>query len=326
MNKAKSVLGLTNPNRPVRSEIITDLATDFLQDTSRPFFLFIHYWDSHIPYIPLDDCPEVIRKRTYDGKDIPLHNLLDSIEGSPWKDRLEAQLIGEATTAAEMKRKYDAGAWKIDQAIGDLIDSLQQHGLFDETAVIITSDHGESLTEHEIFFDHHGLYDQSVHVPLIIKAPGFDGRETQFVQHFDLVPTILDLLDIDYDTGSFDGVSLTYNGSERSLNRDAVFMEESHTARKRAIRTEKYKYIKRLDERDVCRYCEIEHGSNEELYELESEPREKCNIINESHDIEENLKQKLSSWIEDLSTPEHAEGSFEPSDEVENHLEEMGYL
>lgn len=325
-DKAKSILRSTNTNRPIRSKTITNLAEDFLQESDEPFFLFTHYWDSHIPYIPLDDCPKKIRDRTYDGEDIKLDNLLDSIKESPWKKELATQLTGNATTLADMRRKYDAGIWKVDQAIGGLINSLKQQGVFEETAVIITSDHGESLTEHQIFFDHHGLYDQSVHVPLIIKAPGFSGRETQFVQHFDLAPTVMNLLNMNYDSGAFDGVTLTYSGNERSLQRDAVYMEESHTARKRAIRTKSRKYIRRLDNRDLCRYCRIKHGAEEELYELESDPGEECNVINQDPDIAEQLKQKLSSWIQDLPKSKSGKGSFEPSNDVKDHLEEMGYL
>lgn len=325
-DKAKSILGLKGPNRPIRSGKITDIATESVQGTDQPFFLFAHYWESHIPYIPLDKHPEEIKNRTYDGEDITLNTLLDSIEGSLWKDRLETKLIGDATTVGDMKRKYDAGVWEVDKAVGDLVDSLKEQGVFGETAIIITADHGESLTEHGIFFDHHGLYDPSVHVPLIIKAPGFHGREDQFVQHFDLAPTILDLLGVNYAMERFDGVALTHDGDSRSLGRDAVYMEESHTARNRAIRTDDYKYIRRLDGREKCRYCGIKHGSDEELYKLDSDSEEEHNIIDQNPDIGDRMEQKLASWIQDLPSPSQADGSFEPSNEVKNHLEEMGYL
>lgn len=325
-NKAKSVLGIGSPNGPIRSEKITEMAMGAIHDIDQPFFLFTHYWESHFPYVPVRDHPEKIRNRTYDGEDVLLRELFEPIEGSPWKKRLETRLIGDATTVADVKRKYDAGVWKVDQAVGDLIGGLKKRGIFQNTAIIITADHGESLTEHGIFFDHHGLYDPSIRVPLIINAPGFDGRETQFVQHFDLAPTILELLDVNYKENWFDGVTLVSDGKSRSLDRDAVYVEEGHTGRKRAIRTEAYKFIQRLDDREECRYCGIKHGSDEELFNLKKDPDEERNTINQNPEVAKEFKQRLDSWIRSLPEPSPEGKMFEPSDEVKDHLEEMGYL
>ena len=324
-NKVIGVLGFANSNRPVRSEAITDLATDFIRRSKQPFFLFTHYWESHVPYIPMAELPDWIRDRNYDDDEIPLEEAFQAIKGSPWKKRLDTRLTGGADTIADMKHKYDAGIWKVDKAVGEMIAVLKDQNLFEETAIIVTADHGESLTEHGIYFDHHGLYDPSVHVPLIINAPGFDGRETQFVQHFDLAPTILDLVDVDYSGQIFDGNSLVHTGS-RSLNREAVYIEESHTNRRRAIRTETHKYIKKLDDRELCRYCEIKHGSDEELYNLNTDPDETRNIIDKHPEVAQELERKLDSWIRNLPDPMKKKESFEPSDEVKDHLEEMGYI
>lgn len=325
-NKAKSVLGIEGSNQSIRSEIITDLATETIRANDQPFFLFAHYWETHLPYVPIKEHPEKIRNRTYDGEDILLEELFEPIEGSQWKKRLETGLINDATTVADVKRKYDAGVWKVDQAVGNLIDYLKNRGIFEETAIIVTADHGESLTEHGIFFDHHGLYDPSIRVPLIINAPGFEGRETQFVQHFDLAPTIMELLDIDYNENRFDGITLVTDGKSRSLYRDAVYMEEGHTGRKRAIRTEAYKFIQRLDDRRECRYCGIEHGSDEELFYVKEDPDEERNVINQNPEVAEELKERLDSWTRSLPEPSPEGKMFEPSDEVKDHLEEMGYL
>lgn len=81
----------------------------------------------------------------------------------------------------------------------------------DDTLIILTSDHGESLTEHEIFFDHHGLYDVTTHVPLILFAPKHfpnPKRIKALVQHVDLVPTLCDLMGVEAEGGAWDGLSL----------------------------------------------------------------------------------------------------------------------
>jgi arylsulfatase A-like enzyme len=308
-----------------QSNVITDNVLDTIQNTISPFFLFAHYWDTHIPYIPLKDHPKKIRERTYAESDESLENLIKPIEGSPWANRFEENLTGDAETVLDLKRKYDAGVWQADQAVGRIVDELKTEGIYDETAIIVTADHGESFTEHGILFDHHGLYDPTIYVPLIIKAPGFEGREDQFVQHFDLAPTILDLLGIEYQEERFDGVSLVAE-EPRTLDRDAVFVEEGHTARKRAIRTQSYKYIKRLDDRSECRYCEVRHAADEELYDLENDPEEEHNIVDEETEVKARLTEQLNSWIEQLPEPSKEETTFGTSQEVEEHLEEMGYL
>ena len=309
-----------------QSELITNLAVESIGTDNPPFFQFLHYWDAHIPYISPKNHPEFISRRSYGSSKKSLKEVLEPIEGSPWSERLNDGLAGDSATVSDMKRKYDAGVWKVDQSIGRVIDELKREGIYEETAVIITSDHGESFTEHGIVFDHHGLYNPTIHVPLIIRAPGFEGRENQFVQHFDVAPTILDLLDKNYRGGQFDGVSLAKKDGTRTLDRDAIFAEEGHTARKRAIQTQSHKYIKRLDDRSKCRYCNISHAPDKELYNLENDPDEKQNIAAENHELVDKLDDRLESWIDNLSNPSKEEISFEASEEVKDHLEEMGYL
>ncbi|WP_348611329.1 sulfatase family protein [Halobaculum rarum] len=305
------------------SERLTKRVSAAIEDADSPFFHMVHYWDTHIPYLSREHHPDIIAERKYDDTR-PLDDVLDPIQGSQWAEHLN-RLRGTTRTVAEMSRKYDAGVWAVDNSIGQVIDKLRAEGVYDETAIIVTADHGESFTEHGIIFDHHGLYDSTVHVPLLIRAPGFEGRESDFVQHYDIVPTILDLLDIDYQEAAFDGVSLA-SSDIQSLDRDAVYAEEGHTARRRMIRTDSYKYIKRLDNQTVCRYCGIQHAPERELYDLDADPDECQNIIDTNPDLAQELDEKLETWIERRQAPRKDDGSYELSSDVEDHLEEMGYL
>lgn len=315
---------IANLHRPPDSGEITAEAISLIDFTDRQFFLFVHYWDTHIPYIPLDDHPDKLRNRTYDH-DETLQEMLDSIRESQWAEQLE-WLAGEATTASEMVRKYDAGVLKVDRAIGRLVDHLKKLGVYDETAIVITADHGESFTEHGIYFDHHGLYDPTVRVPLIIKAPGFEGREDQFVQHFDIVPTVLDVLGEEYEDDRFEGVSLADHGGTRNLDREAVYMEEAHTVRRRAVRTKSHKFIFTVEGSNECRYCGITHGPSEELFDIETDPGERRNIVDDEPQLKTKLEDRIHFWIGDLPDPVEQDSSFEVSGELEEHLEEMGYL
>ena len=88
--------------------------------------------------------------------------------------------------------------------------ALDELGLADNTLVVLNGDHGETLMDHECYFDHHGMYDCTLHVPLIMRYPGrlpAGQRVRVSTLHQDLVPTLLELRTI--DTGSqFDGRSL----------------------------------------------------------------------------------------------------------------------
>lgn len=310
----------------VEGEQVTDFALEQIDAADEPWFLFAHYWDAHLPYVPPDKHADVVQDRTYEDGDVPIADVIEPIAGSEWHELLTDEFLRELTTVGDLKRRYDAGVHLVDSQLRRIVDYLKATGIYDETAIIVTADHGESLTEHGIYFDHHGLYDQTVHVPLIIDAPGFSGRETEFVQHFDLAPTILDLVDSDK---SIDGEGESLAPDEaggRSLDRDAVYMEEGHAARKRAIRTDTHKYIVDLEESDVCRYCGVSHAEVEQLYELDADPEEQRNVVDENPELAKEMANRLDAWVDSLAEPTEGRVEIEDSDEAMQRLEDMGYL
>lgn len=305
------------------AESTTNVAMELLEDVDGPWYLNTHYWDTHIPYNPTVTPPEFIEERTYEDGDVELDEAIEPIRGSRWAEELERS-VGHADTVGDVKRLYDAATWYADREFGRLLKYLKEQGEYEDTLIIVTADHGESLTEHGILFEHHGLYDVSTHVPLVIKGPGFSGSESEFVQHFDIVPTVLDLLDTDYEPEEFDGQSLIPDeDGTRDLERDAVYMESKHKSRKRAIRTGDYKYIKRIGERTECRFCGIPHGEDQELYDLTTDPGETNNIIQTHPDVADELAEKMQAFIDGLPDTPRERIDFEPP---EDQLRELGYF
>src|SRR6266704_83210 len=98
----------------------------------------------------------------------------------------------------------------MDAAIRTIFTALEAHRILDDTIVALNGDHGETLYDHQCYFDHHGIYDPTLHVPLILRCldriPA-GKRVRGFNQHKDLVPTILEILEVDSGT-AFDGRSL----------------------------------------------------------------------------------------------------------------------
>ena len=181
----------------VTCEELHSRAVPWLQThRDEPFFMFIHYWDVHWPFMP----PEKYRGLFYDGNPIdPDDHSLDPF----WKHPLGALARdtwlrtpqGVVTDPDYVVALYDQSIRYLDDGIAALITALDETGLSEETLVIFTADHGESMTEHGIYFDHHGLYDCTLRVPLVARWPGHlpqGARLPHMLQVSDIAPTLLE--------------------------------------------------------------------------------------------------------------------------------------
>ena len=155
------------------------------QNREEPFFLFIHYWDPHTPYMP----PRAYRRLFYEpGHDPcdPGNTSLKQLERHPlgkiWRENWLNKLVrGKTVTdAAYVEALYDGEIRYCDEAIGQVIETLDRLGLAERTLLAVTSDHGEMMHRHGIFFDHHGLYEGNVHVPLGKVSFTTEGIEANF--------------------------------------------------------------------------------------------------------------------------------------------------
>ena len=275
-------------------------------------FILIHLWDTHIPYNNVPEQYNENRKR-YRGKvwDKLLPEALEPVKG-PWRNKLISMFSSEVTLG-DIVARYDSAVAYVDSAIKEFIEFLEELNLLDDTLLIITSDHGESLIEHNIFFDHHGLYDPSIRIPLIIYNPRLTPHEiSSFVQNIDLMPTILDIFNTKIGTTSIEGAPLLrlILNKENEQIRSEVFIEESYTERKLAIRTERYKYIVAPDAtKATCRYCGYIHGGSlEELYDLKRDSEESNNIITAENDIVKGLRKLLKSYVKRIELKRKAKG------------------
>jgi choline-sulfatase len=274
--KGRTTGSMTADSRQRRAdEVMTDatrwLALDGIN--GRPFFLWTHLYDPHLPYDP----PEPFRSRYFD----------------PY--------IGEIAFA--------------DSQIGRLIDALDRHQLLDRTIVIVAGDHGESLGEHGE--RDHGIfvYESVLRVPLIIRAPGFAPlRIGAPVRLVDVMPTVLDMLDL--PAPSMDGVSLVdlMNGSRRHLDLD-VFAESRYPERfgwspLRALRDGRFKLI---------------DAPRPELYDLERDPFEERNIFDERRPLADAMMRRLEALDPRQRSARASEERVVP-DALRDDLAALGYV
>ena len=268
-------------SQQLTAERYTDLAIDFLKDTTEPFFIFLHFWGTHIPYQAPKDIAEKFRGT--EKSTLKIKTIIDSIPNEEYKDYFTNKLFYGARDPLDVVAKYDGAAYYVDQQIGRLVQALKEKGIFDNTLLIITADHGESLIEHGIYFDHHGLYQEIMHVPLVMSCPSVITKALRVpdpIQHIDLFPTILDLAGCGLDKNSIDGQSLRplLDGAPYK-GRDYIYTEEFNRERRTAISDGRFKLIfTPSGEPAVCEICGRTHGDAIELYDLVDDPAETTNI------------------------------------------------
>jgi arylsulfatase A-like enzyme len=170
-----------------------------------PFFVYIHFIPPHGPY----DAPDSM-KELFAGREPP-NARRGSFEFPEVAARLARRNEGHRVGLAEWINLYDANLRWADWAVGQVEALLQGAGAFREALLIVTSDHGEAFGEHGYTYHGSGVYDELIHVPLLIKFPGDDPpveRISALTGTIDLLPTILDLLEIGYPVEQSQGVSL----------------------------------------------------------------------------------------------------------------------
>lgn len=327
------------PNRRMKPNVVmqdydpTDLVSAI---DSSPFFGFVHLMDTHTPYLgTTEDFDDLVARRDY--PDAPVEAFL------PVEELTDAQ-VDRVTSAVEtlgidhpgeLLALYDAAVRYADRKVGRLVEALQASGYWEDTVLFVTADHGESLFEHGIFLDHHGLYDDVLHVPLVTNL-GDGARVTELVQLPDIAPTALDLLDV--TAPEMDGQSLKplIRGEESSVGRTAVFSEEAYTQRRIAARTDRWKLIRHEPDEVIedarasslrCGYCEVVHGSERELYDLAEDPGEADNLAADVPEELERLEAAYETFKADLVPPTATDEQvrYEGEDGVLSRLEAIGY-
>jgi len=186
---------------------------------------------------------------------------------------------------------YDGAVAYADEIVGKLIDHLKARQLYDASTIVLLSDHGEGLGDHGE--QEHGLfvYDESIHVPLVIKLPGRQGagrRASDVVAHIDIVPTILDLVQAPA-RADLRGRSLAplLRGAAR-LSERPVYSEALYAryhfgwSELTALTDDRFRYIK---------------APREELYDLQRDPHERDNLAAQRASARDALRSALDRFV-----------------------------
>lgn len=231
--------------------------------------------------------------------------------------------VDDPQNMAYIKAMYDDCLFGVDQeVIKPLIKTLKTHNIYDNTLIIFTADHGESLGEHGLVG--HGLFywDQLVHVPLIIKLPGSaqSARINSLAQSIDIMPTIMDYLEIEtpyYSQGrSLMPLMLTHSSEQPN--------EFVHGA------NGKYAYIRDFNWKLIAsRMIQSEEKAPDSvsLFNIKSDPDESINLAAKYPDLVVKLNNRLMNHLEAL--PKYSDGSDDfPADmdeKTRERIKKTGY-
>ncbi len=256
-----------------------------------PFFLFLRHMDPHSPYLP----PAPYNRMFYSGDacDPAKTTMRPAMEFKPFCDYFASWMPPGITDAAYEVAQYDGAIAYMDACIQNIFTAVEELGLANDTIVVLTADHGETLDEHECWFDHHGTYDNTLHVPLIIRYPGAvpaGKRVSGYSQLKDLTPTLLDLAGIDAPD-EFDGHSLVPMAQGREQTQATeLYFTECTWMRKHGWRTPEWKLIVALEP-------DFHFKPPIELYDLRADPLENSNVAEANPDVIASLTAQMEAWI-----------------------------
>jgi len=291
-----------------RAEVVYPRAESWLDEhaTEEDWYLHVNFWDPHTPYDtpasfgnPFEDAPapewltdEAIREHyesygPHSARDVH-HGYLtgdgpDDLERTP----------DEIRDRADFDRwvdGYDVGIRYMDDYIGNLVDRLREAGVYEETMVVVSADHGENLGELNVYGDHQTADDLTCRVPLIVTGPDVKaGVDDELYYHLDFAATLADLAGDGVPAG-WDGESfapaLTDGASE---GREFLVTGQGAWACQRGVRFDDWLLLRTYHDG----WKEFEAV---ELYDLDSDPHETENVAPQNPEVAERGMALLNRW------------------------------
>ena len=289
------------------------------------FFSWVHLADVHTPYQP----PPPYDRFYYHGdeKNPEITSLQDIWNFLPSHMSDHPFFLSWLRGIRDLDwviGQYHGAVTYVDDEIGRLMDALEERELLNKTAIIVTSDHGESLGEHDLYFVHAGLYECTVRVPLIMYFPNSKHHGVvvhDVIETVDVLPTILEYLDLP-SPETIRGRSLWPLIEGKAQPPRTAFIE--HAGRNLVgLRTERHKYIKHRKTKHLLPSYPFIKG-HEELYDLQDDPAELHNIAAKSPEIirefREELKRRTAKKLE------YKTGEAKITPEMLDVLQALGYI
>jgi len=258
------------------------------------FFMFLHGYDAHGQYDPPEGYRKVFVDEKYKGAMKGGKEEQGELRELGLANKYKPGSKGEAVLDLHPSdfeyhaALYDEKIQDADARLATFFETLKELGLDEKTIVVVTADHGEEFGEHG-YLDHGPtLYDELIHVPLVIKVPGYQGaRITEQVRNVDILPTVADLIgqELPFMTHGTSVMPLM-RGEEQKLTAFAETDYRLFTHKRAVVDADgRYKFILTLE------------NGRKELYDLVEDPDETQNLVETQGKIAYELEQELISWM-----------------------------
>jgi arylsulfatase len=306
--------------KPVGSlgDIIPEISAWLDKNRHSRFFALIHSYDLHPPYDKslLAGAPDRDYNGIFAGSALD-YGILKKIQGNILNiDGRQLRL--EARDFAYIKELYASGIKRVDAYVGEIISELKKTRVYDKSIIILCADHGEELGERGTYdrFDNQNLYQEVIHVPLIIRYPlknVFKQRVSAQAGLIDLMPTLLDLLRANYPPDAdIDGISLIQlmRGTGPGANRKFL-IAQGQKHKWALLRPDGWKLIFMKGE--------------ERLYNVKTDPGERKDLAAENKQLTTSMLKDFLNWYQ-LRKKDVNNGSYVTLDaEMVENLKKAGY-
>lgn len=308
-------------------------------DKSKPLFLFIWSTDPHDPYTPDKSVSKNFNINEYEPVENKYRNCSE-LKKRIDKNKAEGKYYAKCTDHMQRNFKsskkwpsdsqvqylmtlYDQEILFNDISFGKLMNKLKEEGLYDNSIIILTADHGEEFEDHGWFAHGVTLYNEVIKIPMIFKAPRIKkGTFYEMTQLADIYPTILDILNLNLPY-EIDGKSFIENYDFRHR---AIYSEEILDGHNfQAVITNGNKFIKNIK---APPYYHLTRCNNEayEIYDLSKDKKETNNISNKRKVLSSYLAQKLNIELSDIKkSVAFKTDKANISPELDEKLRQLGY-
>jgi choline-sulfatase len=302
---------------------IERLAGEWLARNARRdwWFLHLNFWDPHTPYraaLPLPDAlaasptpswlTEEVRLAHFAGCGPHSAREVTGFDdrpppGIPWSYPDQPLVMESAQAVRRMFDGYDAGVRQVDEAVGRLVRRLAEAGVLEDTAVLVTSDHGENLGEMNVYGDHHTADQATARVPLIMQWPGLTetraGRSYRaFHYQLDVAATITELLGGAVPEG-WDGISFARTlRADRDEGREDLIISQAAWTCQRAVRFRRREQEEENEYLLLRTYHDGFHGYPEiQLFDIGQDPHQQTDLSIARADVAHEGMARLERWL-----------------------------
>ena len=280
------------------------------------YLLHINYWDAHRPYkmdarwaeklnsYPVDppwpDAPTIQAHQAIKGPFTAQGQFRDNVSPHPL-------MPGAVSSREDLKHAitgYDAAIAYVDHHVKVVLEELERQGVLDDTAIIVSADHGDAFGEHGIYTDHVCADECIHHIPLVIRWPGVSAAghtSDAFLYNVDLPPTLCDLLGLPAPA-DWDGSSFCQNiQGQVGLDRPYLVWDHGLYTVQRAVRTRTHLMIRT--------YGDYGYPFEPvELYDMDQDPYQTQDLSAERPDLVERCSSLLAEWLQQQWTKPHYRG------------------